>query len=83
MQKIITWIALDLDLSVTESADVVWTMKGEENNKYRVRSVAHIDENYPRLSTNANIFHSSQPRSIPLATLFSTFRVSMTVIWQE
>jgi hypothetical protein len=32
--------ALDLDLPVTESADVTWTMKGQENNKYRVRSVA-------------------------------------------
>jgi hypothetical protein len=32
--------ALDLDLPVAESADVTWTMKGQENNKYRVRSVA-------------------------------------------
>ncbi|KAJ5890475.1 uncharacterized protein N7473_006703 [Penicillium subrubescens] len=29
-------LALDLDLPVTESADVTWTMKGQENNKYRV-----------------------------------------------
>jgi hypothetical protein len=34
--------ALDLDLPVTESADVTWTMKGQENQKYRVRSVVLI-----------------------------------------
>ena len=32
--------ALDLDLPETESADVTWTMKGQTNHKYRVRSVA-------------------------------------------
>lgn len=35
--------ALDLDLPVKESEDVRWTMKGEENDKYRVRSVAPIN----------------------------------------
>ncbi|KAJ5389258.1 uncharacterized protein N7496_000326 [Penicillium cataractarum] len=29
-------LALDLDLPVKESEDVRWTMKGEENDKYRV-----------------------------------------------
>jgi hypothetical protein len=36
-------IALDLDLPATESADVTWTMKGHENDKYRVRLAIPIN----------------------------------------
>lgn len=36
---LIKFVALDLDLPVTESADVTWTMQGQESSKYRVRSV--------------------------------------------
>ena len=43
MNILIIFTALDLDLPVKESEDVRWTMKGEENDKYRVRLVALVN----------------------------------------